>query len=284
MYLSFYALKEEPFRLTPDPRFMHLAVPHREALTKLVEGIASRKGVLIAVGPVGTGKTTILHATQHILEYKLGAQRCLASAFLLNPTMSREDFLEAVLDEFEVSCASGSKAKRLTALHEMLLRTHQRGGISVLIVDEAHLLSAELVEEVRLLTNMDSYGAKLLQVVLCGQPELAMLLLKPELKAMRQRIAVVAQLRPLTQEETRAYVLERLHAAGLRGPAPFEDGFFPALFEKSGGVPRVINVLCDNALASGYKAGKKDISADALQQNSSTPELETISAALVAAM
>ena len=268
MYLSFYGLKEEPFRLTPDPRFIHLALPHRTALLKLVTGIVGRKGVLVALGPVGTGKTTLLHATQHILEYKYGAGK-LASAFLLNPTLGRNELLEYILDEFEISCTATSKPRRLLALHELLLATHRKGSTAVLIVDEAHLLSMELLEEIRLLTNIDSYGSKLLQVVLCGQPELATLLLKPELKALRQRIATVAQLRSLTAAETREYVLERLKAAGLQAAPPFTDEFYPALFRKTGGVPRLINLACDGALAAGFKAQASRVGPELLEAEGS---------------
>lgn len=275
MYLSFYGLKEPPFRLTPDPRFMHLAQPHREALLKLVEGIATRKGVMVAIGPVGTGKTTVLHATQHILEYKFGPQRRLASAFLLNPTLSREEFLEAVLDEFEVSCNSTSKPKRLLALHELLLSTHQAGGVAVLMVDEAHLLSVQLVEEIRLLTNIDSYGGKLLQVVLCGQPELAALLLRPELRAMRQRIAAVARLRSLTEEETGEYVRERMTAAGLHVASPFSEAYLTRLHKMSGGVPRVINVLCDQALTTGFHKQLLQIGPEVLDQGSIGDDIDS---------
>lgn len=282
MSLAFYGLKEEPFRLTPDPRFMHLAQPHRDALLRLVEGVTSRKGLLLALGPVGTGKTTLLHALQHILEYKLGAARRLASAFLLNPTLSRDEFLEAVLDEFEVSCAFTSKPKRLLALHELLLSTHQRGGVALLMVDEAHLLSLELLEEVRLLTNMDSYGSKLLQVVLCGQSELAAQLLKPEMSAMRQRIAVVAQLRALHADEVRDYVSERFRAAGLLRPVPFTDAYFQSLYERTRGVPRLINLACDNALAFGFKESSKRIGPEALQSSTidEFPVAESVDAQL----
>src|SRR5271165_3074289 len=208
MYTAFYNLKEQPFRLTPDPRFLHLAEPHRIALKVLLEGVLMRKGFLVMAGPVGTGKTTMLHAALHKLsERSVGTNR-LATAFLVNPTLTREEFLEAVLDEFEIVCDSPSKPRRLAALHQMLLETQQRGSTAVLFVDEAHLLTPDLLEEIRLLSNADTYQEKLLQIVLCGQPELSALLDREELRALRQRIASSCVLRPLNLHEVRSYIAE----------------------------------------------------------------------------
>jgi len=266
MYLSYYGLTEEPFRLTPDPRFLHLAEPHRKALLRILESLAFRKGIVLAMGPIGTGKTTLLHAAQHILDQKLGGQSRLATAFVVNPTLTRDEFLETVLDEFGITCESSSKPRRLQALHEFLLANYNRGGIAVLILDEAHLLSPELLGEIRLLTNIDSYRSNLLQVVLCGQPELAAVLAKPEMKAMQQRIAVVAQLRALTLSETRAYVAGRLHKAGLRGASPFSEQFIAGLFTATSGVPRLINLICDNALVIGFKSHTVCLGDDVVQE------------------
>jgi general secretion pathway protein A len=262
MYTAFYGLKEEPFRLTPDPRFLHLAEPHREVLTSLVSGVVRRKGILVATGPVGTGKTTLLHAALHFLSSNSTETGAIASAFLLNPTLSREELIEAVLDEFEVSCTSSSKTRRLAALYEMLLETQRNGGTAVLVIDEAHLLTVELLEEIRLLTNADTHQEKLLQVILSGQPELLPRLRRPELSALKQRIASRAELRALSLPETRVYVAERLHAAGLRTPSPFKSASFEVIQLHTKGVPRLINLLCDRCLMMGFDAKKPQIDSD----------------------
>lgn len=188
MYSAFYGLKQEPFRLTPDPRFLHLAEPHRNTLRALVEGVAARKGLQISVGPIGTGKTTLLYCLQHILAHEASAERPLRSAFVVNPTLTPDELFEMLFDELEISSAAGKPA-RLRALHKLLLYSHRRNGAVVLIIDEAHLLTPALIEEVRLLLNLDNYPVNVLQVILCGQPELLPLLMKPELTALKQRIA-----------------------------------------------------------------------------------------------
>jgi general secretion pathway protein A len=259
MYTTFYGLKEEPFRLTPDPRFLHLADPHRTALKMLLQAVLQRKGFMVVAGPVGTGKTTLLHAALQILSEKSAGRGRLVSAFLVNPTLSRSELLEALLDEYEISCDATTKPRRLAAFHEMLFRTQQQGGTSVLFIDEAHLMSVELLEEIRLLGNTDSYQEKLLQIVLCGQPELITVLHRPELRALQQRIASTCQLRALSLPETRAYIAERLHAAGLRGQAPFANTAVESIHELSDGVPRLINLLCDGCLSLGFESQKKQI-------------------------
>lgn len=273
MYTSYYHLKEEPFRLTPDPRFLHLAEPHRAALTTLLEGVILRKGFVVVTGPVGTGKTTLLHTALQILSDRSLAKTRFKSAFLVNPTLSREEFLDAVLEEFEVLCSSTSKPRRLAALHQMLLETHQGGGTSVLLIDEAHLLNLELLEEVRLLSNADSYREKLLQIVLCGQPELWLLLHSPELCALHQRIANRCQLRSLSLAETRTYIAERLHAAGLRGPAPFPHAALEAIHHYARGIPRLINLVCDSCLSIGFANQRKQIGLDIVEGAATTLDL-----------
>jgi general secretion pathway protein A len=165
--------------------------------------------------------------------------------------------LEALLDEFEIACTATSKPRRLAAFHQMLYQTQQQGGTSLLLIDEAHLMNVELLEEIRLLGNTDTYQEKLIQIVLCGQPELFTVLHRPELRALQQRIASACQLRPLSLPETRAYVAERLHSAGLRGPAPFTSRAIETIHNLSGGVPRLINLLSDGCLSIGFEMQKK---------------------------
>jgi general secretion pathway protein A len=259
LYTAFYQLKEEPFRLTPDPRFLHLADPHRTALKVLLQGVLQRKGFTVVAGPVGTGKTTLLHTALQILTEKSEGRGRLVSAFLVNPTLTPAELLEAVLDEYEINCTATSKPRRLAALHQMLFQTQQQGGTAVLLIDEAHLMTVELLEEIRLLGNTDTYHEKLLQIVLCGQPELFAVLQRPELQALQQRIAGTCLLRPLSLPETRAYVAERLHAAGLRGSSPFTGTAVEAIHKMSNGVPRLINLLADACLMTGFELKRKQV-------------------------
>lgn len=266
MYTTFYNLREDPFRLTSDPRFFHLAEPHGAALAAVLDAVMRRKGFMVMTGPIGTGKTTVVHMALQVLTQRAASSSPLASAFILNPMLSRDEFLEMLLTEFEIPCTATSKPARLAALQRMLLSTQRQGGTSVLLVDEAHLLSPELLEEIRLLSNSDTYKEKLLQIVLCGQPELMQMLQKPELRALKQRIATKCALRPLTLTEVRSYVAERLSAAGLRGTSPFSPSALEAVFELTQGVPRLINLLCDGCMASGAKLERRTIDAPIVQE------------------
>src|SRR6478752_4874999 len=262
MYSTFYGLKQDPFRLTPDPRFLHLAEPHRNTLRAMVEGVAGRKGLQIAIGPIGTGKTTLLYCLQHILSHEATRERPLRSAFVVNPTLTTDELFEALFDELEIHAAAPTKPARLRALHELLLASHKSNSAVVVIIDEAHLMPAELIEEVRLLMNLDNYPVNVLQIILCGQPELLPLLMKPELAALKQRISVVTKLRALTLTETRAYIAERLHVAGLRGENPFNTSALEEVFRLTNGVPRLINSLCDHTLSAGFRHQQKNRGAD----------------------
>jgi general secretion pathway protein A len=266
MYLAFYGLKQEPFRLSPDPRFLHLAEPHRNTLRALVEGVSGRKGLQISLGPIGTGKTTLLYCLQHILAHEASLTRPLRSAFIVNPTLTQDELFETLFDELEISCVAASKPARLRALHELLLDSHRHDGAVVLIIDEAHLLAPALIEEVRLLLNLDNYPVNVLQVILCGQPELLPLLMSPQLTALKQRIAVISRLRPLTLMESRAYVAERLHVAGWQGEGPFSTSALEEIYRASNGVPRLINLLCDRAMSIGFCRQVKKIGPDFVRE------------------
>jgi len=282
MYTAFYNLREEPFRLTSDPRFFHLAEPHAAALATLVEAVMRRKGFVLMTGPIGTGKTTVVHTALQILTERAATSHPISSAFILNPTLSRDEFLETILTEFEIPCPSTSKPARLSALHRMLLETQRKGGTSLLLVDEAHLLTPELLEEIRLLSNADTYQEKLLQIVLCGQPELLGVLRRPELRALKQRVASSCSLRPLNLSEVRAYINERLHSAGFRGAtSPFSAQVVEEIHRLTEGVPRLINLLSDGCLTLGARSRRsvldpaivEEVSAD-LGLRPSSAELE----------
>jgi general secretion pathway protein A len=262
MYSSFYGLKQAPFRLTPDPRFLHLAEPHRNTLRAMVEGVAGRKGLQVAIGPIGTGKTTLLYCLQHILSHEATADRPLRTAFVVNPTLTADELFESLFDELEIHASAATKPARLRALHELLLSSHKSNSAVVIIIDEAHLMPPELIEEVRLLMNLDNYPVNVLQIILSGQPELLPLLMKPELAALRQRISVVTKLRALTLMESRAYIAERMHVAGLRGDSPFTTSALEEIHKLTNGVPRLINSGCDHALAIGFRQQAKRIGAD----------------------
>jgi general secretion pathway protein A len=266
MYLAYYDLKDEPFRLTPDPRFLHLSAPHQAALTVVLEGILYRKGLVMITGPIGTGKTTLVHtALQMLVDYS--RQKVpMKSALIFNPTLTRDEFLEMMLDEFEVTCTATSKPRRLAALQEMLLQTQREGGTAVLFIDEAHLLSSDLLEEIRLLGNADLHREKLLQIVLSGQPELMAVMNRRELSALQQRIAARAHLRPLSLPEVRAYVAERLHLAGHKGTSPFPTTSLEAIHQHSAGVPRLINLLCDACLSLGFRTNRRMVQVDMVEE------------------
>jgi len=245
---------------------------------------------VLMTGPIGTGKTTVVHTALQILTERAATSHPISSAFILNPTLSREEFLEMILAEFEIPCTATSKPARLAALQRMLLDTQKRGGTSLLLVDEAHLLTPELLEEIRLLSNSDTYQEKLLQIVLCGQPELLTLLRRPELRALRQRVASSCSLRPLSFAEVQAYVAERLHSAGFRGTStPFPTQVLEEIFRRTEGVPRLINLFCDACLTSGCKSHRRVIDLAVVEEAAAElgmnevhvePELDESSAAL----
>jgi general secretion pathway protein A len=233
-----------------------------------------------------------LYSLQHILLHEARPERPLRSAFVVNPTLTSDELFEALFDELEVHPSAPTKPARLRALHELLLASYKRNGAVVVIIDEAHLMPPSLIEEVRLLMNLDSYPVNVLQIILCGQPELLPLLAKPELAALRQRVSVVTKLRELTLPETRAYIAERLHTAGLRGESPFTTPALEEIHRLSGGVPRLINSICDHALSIGFRRQAKKLGADfvveageevGLLQMSSGPQASSVPATGLAA-
>ena len=246
MYLSFYRLKEQPFNLTPDPRFLFLTAGHREALAQLVYGVEQGKGFIVLTGEVGTGKTTLLHALLQKLDPST------AVAYVYNSTLPFDGLLEYALEDFGLSARGTTQAQRLFALNEFLIERRRKGLKTVLIIDEAQNLSPETLEQVRLLSNFETPTAKLLQILLVGQPELVKKLQLPELRQLRQRIGLRCVIGPLTQDETREYIRTRLHIAGARDLHLFTDDAIRRIAAYAGGIPRVVSLVCDHCLLIGY--------------------------------
>jgi general secretion pathway protein A len=253
MYLPFYGLTEKPFNATPDPKFLYMSPGHREALAQLLYGTQERKGFMVLTGQVGTGKTTLLHA----LCQRLNGQS--AVSFVVNSTLPFDEFLEYVLEDLGVTKTGESRVQRLIALNNFLIERERAGQNTVLIIDEAQNLDAATLEQIRLLSNFETPKSKLLQILLVGQPELKARLNVPELRQLKQRVALRCQIPPLTLEETLAYIRTRLRIAGARDLGLFADSAVDLIWSYSGGIPRLINTVCDHCLLFGYADQKRRI-------------------------
>jgi general secretion pathway protein A len=258
MYERFYGLRERPFDLTPNPRYLFLTARHREALSNLQYGIAGRRGVTLLIGEAGTGKTTLVRTVLESEERK--NTRCV---YLNNPTLTRAEFVEFLARAFELSAhAASSKTALLFELERALLERQANGIVTALLVDEAQVLPLELLEEVRLLANIETNTEKLLPVVLAGQPQLAEKLNDPDLKQLKQRVALRCDLQPLDLRETAAYIAGRISIAGGDGSTLFTREAIEVIHQCSGGIPRTISVICDNALVSGFAADQRPVGRD----------------------
>jgi len=247
VYKNFFGLKAAPFSVNPDPRYLFLTRHTQEALACLTYGIAERKGFILLSGEVGTGKTMILNRLLDWLH-----QRQIATSFIFNPQLTVPEFFNFMMDDFCIPCESPMKSQMLLKLNRWLLDRYAASERAVLIVDEAQTLSLQLLEEIRLLTNLETPTEKLLQIVLAGQPELEANLDQPQLRQLRQRITIRAKTRPLDLEETQLYIAERLRIAGYEGDTLFTDEAAAAIYAYSRGIPRMINVLCEHALIAAY--------------------------------
>ncbi len=258
MYLQFFGLNEAPFSITPDPAFVYLSAAHREALAHLLYGVGQggAGGFVQLTGEVGTGKTTICRC---LLDQVPEDTRV---ALVLNSLMTPRELLATICEELGIDTKkiSGSNKLMVDALNKYLLEQHSQGHRVVVVIDEAQNLSPEALEQVRLLTNLETAKDKLLQMVLLGQPELRQLLQRQDLRQLSQRITARYHLAPLSQEETMAYVKHRLHVAGARRN-PFRRSAMRALYQRSGGVPRLINIIADRALAGAYAREKDNVTA-----------------------
>jgi general secretion pathway protein A len=261
MYLNFYGLTEKPFNATPDPKFLYMSPGHREALAQLLYGTQERKGFIVLTGKVGTGKTTLLHT----LRQRLNGQAAIA--FVVNSTLPFDELLEYVLEDLGVPEQRGaSRARRLIALNNFLIERERAGQNTVLIIDEAQNLDVSTLEHIRLLSNFETPTSKLLQILLVGQPELKTKLNLPELWQLRQRVGLRCQIPSLTLEETRAYVRTRLRIAGARDLGLFSDAAVLRISGYAGGIPRLINTVCDHCLLFGYADQKRRIDRQVVDQ------------------
>jgi general secretion pathway protein A len=261
MYKQFFGLRANPFNVNPDPRFLFMTQHAKEALACLTYGIQSRKGFVLLTGEVGTGKTTLLNKLQDWL-----LRQRVKTAFIFNPHLDVPQFLDFMMTDFGISGGgSGMKSQVLVRLNQWLLERYRSGETAVLIVDEAQNLSPEVLEEIRLLTNLETSTEKLLQIVLSGQPELELKLNKPELRQLRQRITLRSRTHPLTAEETRHYIAQRLHIAGADGTPIFTPEAIELVHLHSQGIPRVINLLCEHALIGAFADQQKMVAGPVIE-------------------
>jgi general secretion pathway protein A len=247
MYKSFFGLRENPFNINPDPRFLHRTPRIQEALEQLTYGVQNRKGLLLLTGEVGTGKTTLIN---HLLDW-LHLQKT-PTAFVFNSHLQVNHLFDFILNDFGISADFRLVSNMLLELNQWLIKSFRAGSTPVLIVDEAQGLSVELLEEIRLLLNLETASEKLLQIVLVGQPELEEKLKRPEMRQLRQRIALRCNTAPLTLAEARGYIVDRLRVAGATREPIFESDAVEALHYYSRGIPRVMNLLCEHALINAY--------------------------------
>ena len=253
MYHAFYGLSESPFGLTPDPKYLFASEGHKEALAHIAYGIEERRGFVLILGEVGTGKTTLV---RHVLR-RLGPD--VKSVFLFNSSsLGFEELLQAVLRDLEVPSPGRRRVDLIEALNEFLLQENAAGRRVVLIIDEAQHLSASVLEDIRMLSNLETARSKLLQIVLVGQPELGERLGQVNLRQLRQRIGLAAELKPLNRADSVQYIKHRLAVAGCQEPI-FTRMALRMVYRKSGGIPRLINVICDKSLVLGYGANKTRI-------------------------
>jgi len=248
MYLEFYNLREHPFNITPDPRFLYFARHHKEAYDHLMYGIQHRKGFIQLTGEVGSGKTTLCRAVLA----NLGKD--VETALILNPSLTESQLLRAMLNDFGLEVKGRDRLAYIEKLNDFLLERSKEGTNVALVIDEAQDLSPEVMEQVRLLSNLETDQQKLIQIVMCGQPELEKRLARPDLRQLRQRITVRYHIPPLTQEDVMMYIRHRLWVAGSDGRIIFDAGAIREVYKFSKGGPRLINAVCENCMLAGFVA------------------------------
>lgn len=254
MYWKYYRFKDKPFEITPDQKFVFLSEIHQEALAHLQYAVKEGKGFTVITGEAGTGKTTLVHTLLGGLEGNI------KTCYIFNPILERSDFLNYICDDLGIkSDGLKSRGQSLAALHTFLLNCFEQNEKVFLIIDEAHSMEPDLLQEVRLLTNLETAKHKLLHVILLGQPELNVILNEPRFRPLKQRITVRYHLRPLNFQETKQYIIYRLKRAGSRNISLFDKNAVKAIYKYSKGIPRLINIVCDNALLTGFVLERNSI-------------------------
>jgi general secretion pathway protein A len=262
MYQQYYGLRELPFELTPNPRFLFFTERLREAQATLRHGLLTAKGFVVLTGEAGTGKTTLLRSV--LEEAALQNLRCL---YLNNPTLTRDEFVQFLANGFDLGAsAAGSKTTLLDGLRRKLIADRAQGIVHALVIDEAQSLSHVLLEEIRLLANEETASEKLLSVILAGQPELADRLNEPALRQLKQRIALRCELAPLRLQETGSYIAARIRTAGGDAAKTFTRDAVILIHQRSGGIPRTISVICDNALVAGFALERRPVGRDVIRE------------------
>jgi len=269
MYKAFFGLTSNPFNLSPDPAFLYRSAQHEEALANLIYGVQSRKGFIVLTGEVGTGKTTLLECLRDNLD-----QHHTPFAFVFNSRLTPDQFFEMIAYDLELPCRKESKTEVLIALNAMLLQQAGNNRTTVLIVDEAQNLEWEVLEEVRLLGNLENRRGKLLQIILSGQPELDQKLEQNEYRQLRQRIALRCRLRPLTVDESAQYIATRLSRSGMREQRVFPPEVLAEIHRRTQGIPRLINSVCDNLLITAFAAESHVATIEMLEEVSNDLQLE----------
>ena len=270
MYNGYFGFKENPFNLSPDPSFLYRSPQHEEALANLIYGVQSRKGFIVLTGEVGTGKTTMLECLRDYLE-----QAGVEFAFVFNSRITSDQFFEMIAYDLDLRCQRNSKTEVLFALNQLLIQQANDGRTSVLIVDEAHNLEWDVLEEIRLLGNLENPRiGKLLQIILSGQPELDRKLDAPNLRQLKQRIVLRCSLQPLTLKESTEYIDSRLKHAGLENQTIFPDPLLIELHLRTQGIPRLINAVCDNMLLAAFAVETKVCTLEMLDEISNDMRLE----------
>jgi len=252
MYTNFYNLTEKPFNLTPDPKFLYLGQSYKEALALMTYGVQERKGFMVVTGEVGTGKTTLIRALLRKLDTDT------KTVFIFNPILEVKDFFRFVCFDLGIQTRNETKGDCLLNIYEFLVESYKKRENVMMLIDEAHDLNPSLLEEIRLLSNFETATNKLIQIILVGQPELNWILNQPQCRPLKQRISLWFYINPLNRKETSEYIRLRLYRAGMETPC-FTEKAIDEIFRYSNGVPRTINILCENSLTIGYAMDGKRI-------------------------
>jgi general secretion pathway protein A len=276
VYKAYFNLRDYPFRLTPDPAYFYVTERHREALAGLSYRAGNRSGLVVLTGEAGTGKTTLIYVLRQWLEK--GSCRV---ALCTNPTLTRDEFIDLLIMRFGVECESTLKTRRVQALEDALIKMLEAGARPVLVIDEAHRLSPELLEEVRLLLNLETAKEKLLDIVLAGQPELSLMLRRDDLRQLRQRVSAYFLLKPFDAREVAEYIVHRMSVAGMPGQTVFSQEVCDLVFWYTRGIPRLVCTLCDNAMLTAFALQERTVSIQILKEAAEDLTLVPDGAALV---